>query len=201
MDWAAERARGAVMADVFISFIHEEQRIAEAVQAYLKGHLKRLVPNGVFLSADDWTVFAGEVWLERIRQELQEASVVILMLSQQSVQRPWINFEAGAAWLANKALIPVCFGGLTKGDMPKPYSGIQGLDLSDDAFYLLRSVQHHLDPKGVLLPPPPPEDRYLAEIRAALKGEHRVVSPPPPPLPHQKAAPGPRSMPEEKETQ
>ncbi|MBI2219061.1 MAG: toll/interleukin-1 receptor domain-containing protein [Candidatus Rokubacteria bacterium] len=83
------------MADVFISDIHEEQRVAQAVQALLKQHLQPLVPNGVFLSADDWQVFAGEVWLERIRHELQEASVIVLMLSPESVTRPWINFEAG----------------------------------------------------------------------------------------------------------
>jgi hypothetical protein len=164
------------MADVFISYIHEEQRIAEAVQAFLKQNLQRLVPRGVFLSADDWQVFAGEIWLERIRQELQEASVVVLMLSQESAARPWINFEAGAAWLANKALIPVCFGGLTKGHMPKPYSGIQGLDLPDDSYYLLRSVQRHLDPSGLPLPPPV-ESYEIAEIRAALKGEPKVYPP------------------------
>ena len=167
------------MADVFISFIHEERRIAEAVQRLLQGHLQRLVPNGVFMSADDWQVFAGEVWLERIRQELQEASVIVLMLSAPSVERPWINFEAGASWLAGKALLPVCFGGLTKGQMPKPYSGIQGLDLPDDWYYLLRSVQHHLDPTALPLPPPLGDDHYVKELRAALLGEPRVYPPPP----------------------
>jgi hypothetical protein len=55
------------------------------------------------------------------------------MLSKASVSRPWINFEAGAAWLADKAVIPACFGGLTKGTrVPKPYSGIQALDLPTD---------------------------------------------------------------------
>ncbi len=152
------------MANVFISFVHEEQRVAEAVQELLKGHLQRSLPNGVFLSADDWQVFAGEVWLERIRAELQEASVVILMLSPRSVERPWINFEAGAAWLAGKALLPVCFGGLSKGQMPKPYSGIQGLDLPDDWYYLLRSVQHHLEPAALPIPPPAGDGHLLAEL-------------------------------------
>jgi len=172
------------MAEVFISLIYEEQRIAQAVQGYLKENLKDLGRPDVFLSADDWQVFGGEVWLDRIKQELREARVVILMLSSRSVQRPWINFEAGAAWLADKAVIPVCFGGLTKGNMPKPYSGIQGLDLPGDAYYLLRSVRHHLDSRG--LPPPPPllEDFELQDIEAALQGRPRVLRPiPPPPQP------------------
>jgi hypothetical protein len=167
----------ATMANVFISFIHEEQRIAEAVQELLKGHLCHHLPKGVFLSADDWQVFAGEIWLDRVRQELREASVIVLMLSPDSVARPWINFEAGAAWLADKALIPVCFGGLAKGQMPKPYSGIQGLDLPDDWYYLLRSIHHHLEPKSIALPPPMGQEHLLRELEAAIKGEPRVCPP------------------------
>lgn len=60
--------------------------------------------------------------------------------------------------------------------MPKPYSGIQGLDLPDDWYYLLRSVQRHLDVEG--LPVPPPLNGYeVAELHAALKGQPRVYRP------------------------
>jgi len=99
------------MADVFLSFIHEEEKIAKAVQRFLADKLNR---QTVFMSADRWQVFAGEIWLDRIEQELDSAKVVILLLSQDSVGRPWVNFEAGAAWLAKKAVIPVCFGNFIK---------------------------------------------------------------------------------------
>jgi hypothetical protein len=70
------------------------------------------------------------------------------MLSQRSVARPWVNFEAGAAWLADKMLIPVCYGNLSKDALPHPYSGIQALNLPSEAYYLLKSVnrQLNLDP-------------------------------------------------------
>ena len=106
------------MAQVFISFVHEEQAVAVAVQHLLE---KRLGSETVFLSADEWQIHAGEIWLDRIRQELDEARVVILMLSTRSVARPWVNFEAGAAWLTGKIVIPVCYGGLSPGTLPKPY--------------------------------------------------------------------------------
>jgi hypothetical protein len=138
----------SIVADVFISFIHEEQQVAEAVQ----GLLRDMLPTGsVFLSSDRWQMFAGEVWLDRIRGELLSAKVVVLLLSRCSVTRPWVNFEAGAAWWL-KAVVPACYGGLTKGSLPKPYSGIQALDLRDEWYYLVSSVAHHL---GVPLPPPP----------------------------------------------
>jgi len=128
------------MAEVFISFIHEEERIAKAVHRFLK---KKLEKN-VFLSSDKWQVFAGELWLDRIRQELSSAKVVILLISHKSVLRPWVNFEAGAAWLTNKAVIPVCFADMSKEELPKPYSGIQAVSLRTEAYYLLTSVAHHL---------------------------------------------------------
>ena len=142
---------------------------------YLKKHLQRHLPQGVLVSADDWQVFAGEIWLDRIEQELREVSVVILRLSPQSVQRPWINFEGGAASLAHRAVIPVCFHGLKKGQMPKPYSGIQSLDLPDDLYYLLRSGLHQLDPNASPPPPPYVNDYQDEEIKAALEGRRQVL--------------------------
>jgi hypothetical protein len=190
------------MAHVFISFIHEEQAIATAIQEVLSGLLPA---NDVFISADNYQVFAGEIWLEKIRRELDEAKVVVLMLSPASIKRPWINFEAGAAWLTGKALIPVCFGGLTKGSMDKPYSGIQGVDLPDDLEYLVRSIKRHLNPEGLswLLDVPllPPGCRAVQTVVAALEGRRyrparldqpwdqdlrldaEPVLPPPPPPP------------------
>jgi len=152
------------MADVFISFIHEEQRVATAVQRLLERHFGR---KKVFLSSDQWQVFAGEIWLDRLRAELSSAKIVLLMLSYRSVERPWVNFEAGAAWLSGKALIPVCFGGLTKGTLPKPYSGIQAIDIPDEAYYLLVSVAHYLN---VMAPIPfhPTDDSEVGEINLAL---------------------------------
>lgn len=137
------------MADVFISFIHEEEKIASGVQRFLQ---KKLNNRDIFLSSDQWQIFAGEIWLDRIRQELETAKVVILLLSDRSVERPWVNFEAGAAWLPRKAVIPVCYGGLSKGALPKPYSDMHALNLREDPYYLVSSLARHL---GWQLPPLP----------------------------------------------
>jgi hypothetical protein len=132
------------MSDIFISFIHEEEEYAEAVQVFITGILGNEV--NPFLSSDKFQVYAGEKWLDRIMSELATAKVVLLMLSRLSVSRPWVNFEAGAAWTRDIITIPVCFGGLEKDELPKPYSSLQAVDLMqwDDHEYLARSVAHHL---------------------------------------------------------
>src|ERR1039458_2603817 len=101
------------MAHVFISFIHEEEYFAIAVQSFISKVLgEEVMP---FLSSDTSMIYAGEQWMDRIIQELKQAKVVVSMLSPKSVQRPWVNFEAGAAWISEgTALIPACFGGLAK---------------------------------------------------------------------------------------
>ncbi len=133
------------MARVFISFIHEEVAWAQCVQNFIAQMLGSDAEP--FLSSDRFQVYAGEKWLDRIMAELEESKVVLLMLSGESVKRPWVNFEAGAAWTRNIITIPVCFRGVKKEDLPKPYSSLQAIDLDseDDQEYLARSVAHHLD--------------------------------------------------------
>jgi len=133
------------MADVFISFIHEEVEWAQSVQLFITTVLNyKSMP---FMSSDKFQIYAGEKWLDRIMEELEGAKVVLLMLSKKSVERPWVNFEAGAAWTRNIVTIPICFQGMRKGELPKPYSSLQAVDLDsrDDHEYLARSVAHHLD--------------------------------------------------------
>jgi hypothetical protein len=84
------------------------------------------------------------------------------MLTQESVRRPWVNFEAGAAWLAKKVIIPICFRDLTPDQLPKPYSALQAVHLPDEAYYLLRSVAKHL---GHSLPPPPVDGGRFRSLR------------------------------------
>lgn len=150
------------MSDVFISHIHEEESVANALLAFFREELGRA---SVFLSSDTWQVYAGEIWLERIKEELADAKVVVLMLSLESVKRPWVNFEAGAAWLTGKVIIPVCYGGLNKSSLPKPYSNIQALELETEDYYLIRSIHHHLRP-GTTAPPPGVVGRFSGVLSA-----------------------------------
>lgn len=132
------------MANIFISFIHEEAEYAELVQQFIARILGEEVKP--FMSSDKVQVYAGEKWLDRIMGELAEAKVVLLMLSDESVKRPWVNFEAGAAWTRNINIIPICFGELYKEDLPKPYSSLQavGLQHYGDDEYLAKSIAHYL---------------------------------------------------------
>src|SRR5918999_3654152 len=86
------------MAKVFISFVHEDRTVAEAVKALIEHDLK--LRGQVFMVTDQSQLRAGDDWLKKIHDELTSADVVPVMLSKRSITKPWVNFEAGAAWLA-----------------------------------------------------------------------------------------------------
>ena len=129
-------------ARVFISYVHEDKDIAQAVQSLLSSTLN--IEKEVFLSADQTQVLAGHVWLDRIREALQSCELLLLLLSERSINRAWVNFEAGAVWLARKPVIPICIGRMLIEFLPQPYAGMQSVRLPSDAHYLLTSIHHHL---------------------------------------------------------
>ena len=141
---------------IFISYVHEDHDIAAGIGDLLRSEGCK----NVFFTGDEWLLYAGEVWLERIREELTSAKVVLCLFSPCAMGRQWVHFEAGAAWLTNKALIPVCIRGLTVEDLRIPYAGIQGVTLVDhsSAYYLVRSICKYLPLKPFPIPPPFPSD-------------------------------------------
>lgn len=127
---------------MFISFANEDKSVADAVKRLLEIDLK--LWEQVFMVSDPVQVLAGSDWLKMIRDALLSCEVALIMMSTRSASRPWVNFEAGAAWLAGKHIIPVCFGSMMKGRLPKPYSNWQAVNLPYEMDYLSRSVAEKL---------------------------------------------------------
>jgi hypothetical protein len=161
------------VADVFISFIHEDEKVADGVKTFLNVKLEG--GSKIFLASDKWAIYAGQDWLQRIKEELASAKVVVLLLSKRSIGRPWVNFEAGAAWLKNIAIVPACFGDLQKEALPKPYSNIQALSLedADGPYYLVTSICHYLKPSGMAPPPFSADDHDVSSLRNVLEEAER----------------------------
>lgn len=49
----------------------------------------------------------GENWETKLRNELRQADVVLVLLSRDSVSSKWVLHELGAAWAMHKPIIPV----------------------------------------------------------------------------------------------
>ena len=114
---------------IFISHISEEAILADQLKNALIADFLGLVD--IFVSSDTKSIAAGEEWLRSIEKALRSCAIMIVVCSPESIRRSWINFEAGAAWIRNISLIPVCHSGLLPEGLPPPLSLRQGLAIND----------------------------------------------------------------------
>src|SRR5262245_25362655 len=78
---------------VFISHIGEEKAVALRLQKLITAAFSDAFP--VFVSSDPGSLGGGEEWYHHILDNLAKAKVVLVLLSPESADRPWINYEAG----------------------------------------------------------------------------------------------------------
>lgn len=78
-----------------------------------------------FLASRPGDIRADESWLNGIERALQEADTYIIILTPESYLRPWVNFEAGAAWFFKRQLVFVRIQALSTDDIPSPINSRQ----------------------------------------------------------------------------
>lgn len=116
---------------VFISHITEEKELAI--------ELKRLIEESflgmleVFVSSDEDSITSGSRWLDNITEALKNCVIELILCSPESVKRPWINFEAGAGWIREINVIPLCHSGMEVSNLPIPLNLLQAVKISDIA--------------------------------------------------------------------
>jgi hypothetical protein len=111
---------------VFISHITQETKLATLIQDHIEETFIGQIE--VFVSSDGKSIQPGTRWLNTISANLQAAEVMLVLCSTPSIKRPWINFEAGAAWVKDIHTVPVCYTNLTRDDLPIPLNQLQGIN-------------------------------------------------------------------------
>ncbi|MHC4108440.1 MAG: TIR domain-containing protein, partial [Planctomycetota bacterium] len=160
--------------NVFLSHINEEAQLALVLKQWIESSLDR----DIHLSGEA----EGEQRLAELDQALSQAQLVLILCSERSVSRPWINFESGCAWVKRVPVIAVCH-------LPPPLGNFPALELSDaiSCEALLKTLANRFQKKRI------PRINYVqmvAELEAAM-GPGEVAEPaamppsvvPPPPMP------------------
>lgn len=114
---------------VFISHLHEEKKVALVLQKYLRLAFGKDFP--VFVSSDSRSIGPGKKWFDYIIENLRFRKVLIVLISQESKKREWINFEAGFADGAGALVIPVTIKGLSVGATSFPLAGYQTIAVDE----------------------------------------------------------------------
>ena len=141
---------------VFVSHVEEDAVVASKIKNWLEDNLLEGIE--VFVSSDKG-IKPGDKWEERIIEKLQNCNIALVVCTQMSVRQPWINFEAGGAWVKGARVIPLCYHGQRKEMLPRPLSSLEALDLSepDDVRELLNLIAKEaglrapdIDPNGLI---------------------------------------------------
>lgn len=73
----------------------------------------------------------GKRWIDEIESHLSSSCVILVLLTPNSIHRPWVYFESGYGFYSQKCqVIPLCLG-LALADMPYPLAIFQGFQLND----------------------------------------------------------------------
>jgi len=113
---------------LFVSHISEEAEIAALLKQTIEEDFLDLVK--LFQSSDIGSIVAGDDWLSAVQQALQDAAAVIVLCSHASLQRPWVQFELGAAWSRQVPIIPICHSALRAAELPMPLSRKEAVELA-----------------------------------------------------------------------
>lgn len=119
-----KHSKGGSSVRVFISHIGADAELARKIRDLLSGRLNARV----FMDQD---LSAGGNWEAKLRRELAEADVVVVLLSKGAVGSSWMLQELGAAWAMEKPIIPVTTGGGILNRMRVQLKATPALELGD----------------------------------------------------------------------
>lgn len=114
---------------IFISHIHEEIEIAIWLKELLNPAFASTL--NIFISGDGKSIKPGDKWLPSITNALKNSVIEIVLCSPESIKRPWINFEAGAGWVRDIPVIPLCHSGMSPSKLPRPLDELQAIRATD----------------------------------------------------------------------
>ncbi len=114
---------------IFISHAGTDSEVAINFKGYVETHFLGMCD--LFVSSQLDSINAGNTWYTKIMDALLESSLMIGLISPNALARGWIYFEFGAITAQKKQAIPVCFGGVSPGQLPAPISHFQAVSLSD----------------------------------------------------------------------
>jgi hypothetical protein len=114
----------------FISHASGEAELGNLIKTHIDAAFIGMVD--VYVSSDGTSIAVGDNWMNSVVSHLQQADIFIVLCSQHSLDRPWINLELGAALTRGKTIIPLCHTDLLAAQLVRrPLSDFEALNASD----------------------------------------------------------------------
>lgn len=85
----------------------------------------------IFMSSDGQSIPFGRNWVHKIEEGLNNAKIMFVFITENSINTAWIYFEAGYAYSKNVRVIPVGIG-VDIGSLKAPLNLLQGFNITVD---------------------------------------------------------------------
>jgi hypothetical protein len=117
---------GIKMKQFFISFASENRELAEYIHKYLNNLFQG--ECRFWLSTE---IAPGADWQTKLLSELDKSHGLLLLLTPQSLEKRWVNVEAGACWVAKKPIFPLICGGVSVHHLQPPITAFQAVQIEE----------------------------------------------------------------------
>lgn len=107
---------------VFLSYAVVDREYARKLRSLLSRYLNLHIFTPDMLSA-------GEDWLSRLKDEVSQCDIFLVLLSPDSVNSEWILSEIGAAWALNKLIVPIVTQTGLSSEIPKVLQQFESLEM------------------------------------------------------------------------
>lgn len=119
---------------VFISHSSQDRELVTTLGSLLTGAITGLVVSAIRCTSDERTAYDPGVTVEMaLRSEAVNSPLLLAIITPQSVQSPWVLFELGARWGANRTSFPLLARGATPQHLPGPLRSLNAVDLASTA--------------------------------------------------------------------
>ncbi|PRY21125.1 TIR domain-containing protein [Spirosoma oryzae] len=116
----------------FISHYSKDFNVAEIIANLLqKITLNQIQPWFSSDKRESGGLMPGDIWFSQIIEKISRSKAVVVLLTPNSINRPWLYYESGIAQaLPECELIPICIG-IKGNDVPAPLNVYQYYQVSD----------------------------------------------------------------------
>lgn len=151
------------MISVFISHSHDDGELVKLLITLLRSALNLPSQQIRATSIDGFRLPGGSNTTEQLRIEVQEAAVLIGLISKSSLKSAFVIFELGARWGSGKPMIPLLAPDVAPDSLADPLKGLNALKYDSPAqlHQLVEEMARHL---GVELDHPAAYQKCIDEM-------------------------------------
>src|SRR4030067_889256 len=94
---------------ICLTHIHEYAEIARVLKKWIESTFAGQCE--VLLIGDPEDILFSTDWIEKNDQALEDSEALVIICSPVSIQKPWIHFQAGCAWVKKISTFLACHSG------------------------------------------------------------------------------------------